>query len=159
MIKCLLKFGFRFATIATFAMLPITNLSIAKEEPYFDLPKKDPKEQCEEVARVVRECSYIMDRINWNNSKCGNVFLDGFTLDGENMRMIIYDKNHNIIGIAIGGDDEEELNTEDGIYYEINKGIKYIFNQKNIDFAKTNKKDLKKMKKMNIKNCNANYLK
>jgi hypothetical protein len=77
MIKCLLKFGFRFATIATFAMLPIANLSIAKEEPYFDLPKKDPKEQCEEVARVVRECKDYL-QINGKMHKCKNIYIASF---------------------------------------------------------------------------------
>ncbi len=119
MIKCLLKFGFRFATIATFAMLPITNLSIAKEEPYFDLPKKDPKEQCEEVARVYKECNNISD----NFQKCGNVhvkevhFYGNEGSDGqiEGPGIVVKDARSNYIGTSFWGNDGFYV-TED--YYE-----------------------------------------
>ena len=68
------------------------NIDEAKSEPHFDLPKKDAKEQCEEVERVVKECkNEIKLSENENNysitsdspiytngsllKKCGNIFL------------------------------------------------------------------------------------
>ena len=47
-----------------------------KSEPHFDLPKKDAKEQCEEVERVVRECGNISK--NSKMHKCGNFYIRSF---------------------------------------------------------------------------------
>ena len=128
-------------------------------EPHFDLPKKNAKEQCAEVERVYEECEKIMMPTDWKMIKCGNVYLDGFTTDDEDVHMVIYDKKHNIVGITVNGEDEHEDGIEDKIYYEMNDKRKYIINANNIDFKKIDKSDLKKLKKINIKNCNANYSK
>jgi uncharacterized protein YgiB involved in biofilm formation len=42
------------------------NIDEAKSEPHFDLPKKNAKEQCEEVERVYKECHNIGD--NFKNA-------------------------------------------------------------------------------------------
>lgn len=130
MIKCLLKFGFRFATIATFAILQITNLSIAKEEPYFDLPKKDPKEQCEEVEKPRNTCGRNINAQNWSDfHKCGNVYIKLAEVEyleygcGGGTTDIILDKNYKIVGMQSGFNNKEiiygdSLNELKCIYFE-----------------------------------------
>lgn len=47
-----------------------------KSEMHFDLPKKDAKEQCAEVERVIRECGDILK--DGMMHKCGNVYVRSF---------------------------------------------------------------------------------
>jgi len=42
----------------------------------FDLPKKDAKEQCKEVERIISECGNILK--NGKIYRCGNIYLGSF---------------------------------------------------------------------------------
>ena len=54
-----------------------TTTKDTKSEPHFDLPKKDAKEQCAEVERVVKECSNNISK-NGKMYKCGNFYISSF---------------------------------------------------------------------------------
>ena len=67
-------------------------------EPHFDLPKKDAKEQCAEVERVIRECgeNTITDgKIH----KCGNVYVM-FPMAGMETEdgIVVLNSNHLYVG-------------------------------------------------------------
>lgn len=54
----------------------VGNFVEEKSQPNFDLPKKDAKEQCKEVERVISECKDIpKDGVMHN---CGNVYVRSF---------------------------------------------------------------------------------
>jgi hypothetical protein len=85
------------------------NLNEAKSEPHFDLPKKDAKEQCEEVERVYNICKNNISAKNWNDlHKCGNVYIklaEVYYAEygcGGGATPIITDSGHKIIGIDGG---------------------------------------------------------
>jgi len=93
--------------------------TVAKSEPHFDLPKKDAKEQCEEVERVVRECKDKI-RLSENEAsipvniggvnatqtnggilkKCGNVYLiSSWALPDTCTAMVIINQRGQYVGI------------------------------------------------------------
>jgi hypothetical protein len=93
------------------------NIDEAKSEPHFDLPKKDAKEQCEEVERVTKECqdeiklsenesnySIASDSPIYINGsllkKCGNIFLiSSLDLPDTCTSMLIINNRGRYVGI------------------------------------------------------------
>ncbi len=122
------------------------NLNEAKSEPHFDLPKKDAKEQCEEVERVYNQCLDVIKKTDYKMVKCGNVYIDVFTTDGEDLHMLILDKYETKIGITLG----KYPDYENGMYIGFSDSKKYIIKSKlvNFDFLQETK-----YKKFNIRNC------
>jgi hypothetical protein len=104
-------------------------------EPYFDLPKKDAKEQCDEVERVYDECyqsDEVFPKIN-DKYRCGNILfesLDYYPLD-ENVggvMIFIYDKRLQLIGASgrlgwsqYGATKKIRKTQEDMRFFEIEK--------------------------------------
>ena len=150
------------------------NLNEAKSEPHFDLPKKDAKEQCEEVERVV---NIIMTQ---NESIYDGPGIYNF-FDKEKEKYIAY----NYDSLVLKNENEEYLNKSFILIYDIyNKKYlampdKYHFsniyqesgilyqktteeesNGQDYIFTKTKPKSFKKLIKFNgclIQEINFNY--
>ena len=122
------------------------NSNELKPEPYFDLPKKDAKEQCEEVERVYSYCLSIVEKTDHKMVRCGNVYIDEFTTDGEDLHMLILSKLKTKIGITLG----KYPDYENGIYIGYIDDKQYMVKNELVDFD-----FLKKVKyqKFKIKNC------
>lgn len=99
------------------------NLNEAKSEPHFDLPKKDAKEQCEEVERVYKECRNIGD----NFQKCGNIYIKEVHLYGnegedgqiEGPGLIIKDGHGNYIGTSWHSNDGNYIANDNNEYFKV----------------------------------------
>jgi hypothetical protein len=113
------------------------NLNEAKSEPHFDLPKKDAKEQCEEVERVIKECNNISKDGKIN--KCGNIYVRSFYF-------------YPLEELSRGGFEPYLIIDQFGNYIASNINDKMILALKHKDnkIFETKNSDLKKSDKKNV---------
>ena len=105
------------------------NFVETESEPYFDLPKKDAKEQCKEVRRVLSSCNDVNKKFR-HIQECGNVKIinitsyvrnkhGGYDDDWQNDGRIIVNKNGEYVATTKGTDGYFAINDTNDIPYFI----------------------------------------
>jgi len=134
-----------------FIIIFLPAASFAKDEPkseiHFDLPKKDAKEQCTEVQRVLSSCNQVQKKSD-HIKECGNIKIinitsytrnknGGYDDDWQNDGRIIMNKNGEYVATTRGVDGYFAINdTNDIPYFIFLKNDKEL--RANLSFIKQN---------------------